>query len=384
MTCSTILCSWLHVVIFAILVVTIGLHVVTIAIMIIRWKFRPRSNSIAFSPPPISIIRPVSGLENFIEITLASSFNLNYPSYEIIFCIASDSDPAMPIVQRLIKEHPHVNAQLLIGNDRFSANPKLNNSFKGWTVAANDWIVLADSNVLMPRDYLLRLLGSWKSDTGLVCSPPAGSHPKGFWANVECSFLNEYQARWQYTADTIGIGFAQGKNMLWRREVLLGAGGFHVLGREPGEDAAFTKVMRAAALRIRLVDPPFAQPLGYRSAAQVWQRQVRWARIRRASFPFVFTLEIWTGVLLPLISGLWTAAWYELPLLPSAVAIATIWYGLEMLLARAAGWPVLFGYPFYAATRDLMLPVLWIQGWRERGFVWQGNTIRRTEWNQSR
>jgi ceramide glucosyltransferase len=91
-----------------------------------------------------------------------------------------------------------------------SNNPKLNNVLKGWRAASHDWIVLADSNVLMPRDYIERLFASWRADTGLVASPPIGSHPEGVWAELECAFLNTYQARWQYIADAFGFGFAHG------------------------------------------------------------------------------------------------------------------------------------------------------------------------------
>lgn len=100
--------------------------------------------------------------------------------------------------------------------------------------------------------------------------------PRGFWAELECAFLNTYQGRWQYAADTIGLGFAQGKTMLWRRERLERAGGIHALGAEIAEDAAATKVVRNAVRRVRLVDRPFGQPLGARTPAQVWTRQLRW------------------------------------------------------------------------------------------------------------
>src|SRR5213076_3364150 len=112
----------------------------------------------------------------------------------------------------LIAEHPAVRAKLLVGDERISANPKLNNCLKGWRAAAHDWIVMADSNVLMPRDYIERLIAAWRPDTGLVVSPPLGSRPDGFWAELECAFLNTYQLRWLYVADRIGIGFAQGKS----------------------------------------------------------------------------------------------------------------------------------------------------------------------------
>ena len=84
--------------------------------------------------------------------------------------------------------------------------------------------------------------------------------------------------RWQYAAAAVGFGFAQGKSMLYRRSQIEAAGGIRLLASEPAEDAATTKLVRAAGLRIRLVDAPFEQPLGYRSAAEVWSRQLRCGR----------------------------------------------------------------------------------------------------------
>jgi len=133
----------------------------------------------------VSIVRPVCGIENHGEETLRSGFLLDYPNYEIIFCAAAAHDPVVPVVQALIAEHPEVPAQLLIGNDAISDNPKLNNVRKGWRAAAHDWLIMADSNVLMPRDYVQRLLATWRADTGLVASPPIGSRPDGFAAELE-------------------------------------------------------------------------------------------------------------------------------------------------------------------------------------------------------
>ena len=183
----------------------------------------------------VSLVRPVCGLENHIEDTLRSAFDLDYPRYEIIFCAAAANDSALPLVRRLIADHPHVPARLLIGNDAISENPKLNNVCKGWSAAAYDRIVMADSNVLMPRDYIERLLAAWRADTGVVTSPPVGGRPQGFWAELECAFLNTYQVRWQYAAAALGFGFAQGKSMLYRRSQIEAAGGIRLLAAEPAE-----------------------------------------------------------------------------------------------------------------------------------------------------
>ena len=178
---------------------------------------------------------------------------------------------------------------------------------KGWRAAANDRIVMADSNVLMPRDYMQRLLATCRPDTGMVSAPPIGSHPRGFWAQMECVFLNTYQARWQYTADTIGLGFAQGKTLFYRRSDIEAAGGLRALAAEAAEDAASTKIMRASGKRVRLVDAPFEQPLGERERGDVWDRQVRWARLRRDSFRAFYCLEIASGAVLPLLAVVFIA-----------------------------------------------------------------------------
>ena len=89
--------------------------------------------------------------------------------------------------------NPGIPTRILTGDDRISANPKLNNCVKGWKAARHDWVILADSNVLMPKDYVAHLMAGWRKNTGVVCSTPIGSRPDGFWAEVECMFLNTHQ-----------------------------------------------------------------------------------------------------------------------------------------------------------------------------------------------
>jgi ceramide glucosyltransferase len=351
------------------------IQLTSIAIAIVRCRMPARSLEPPSHAPPISIVRPVCGIDNHVEVTLASTFTLDYPRYEILFCAASPRDPVVPLVRALIAAHPYVPAQLLIGDERIGANPKLNNVLKGWRAAENDLIVMADSNVLMPQDYLQRLLAAWRPDTGLVSAPPVGSHPRGFWAALECAFLNTYQARWQYVADTIGLGFAQGKTLFYRRAQIEAAGGLRALAAEAAEDAATTKLVRAAGHRVRLVDAPFEQPLGDRTRADVWNRQVRWARLRRDSFPAFYSLEVGSGVLLPLAAISFLAAATEASIPLAVGSFLALWYGAEMLLAAVAGWHLPLLYPVHAMLRDVLLPLLWLDGWRDRGFVWRGNAM---------
>ncbi len=354
-------------------------HIVSIIIMARRCRPRPAVRSepatVPAVVPPVSIVRPVCGLDNFLEETLCTSFELDYPRYELIFCVASTRDPAIAVVQQLIGAHPQADARLLVGDDRVSQNPKLNNCVKGWRAAKYDWIIMADSNVLMPPDYIRRLLAAWKPDTGLVCSPPIGCRPAGFWAGLECAFLNTYQVRAQYAADALGLGFAQGKTMLWRRAALEDAGGIGALGAEIAEDAASTKIVRAAGLRVRLTAPPFEQPLGRRRMMEVWRRQTRWARLRRSSFPLYFVPEIVGGAVFPLVAAGYAACAADVSVLGTVVPLALVWYGAEIALAKAAQWPLPPLYGLQALLRDLLLPVLWFDAWIGTDFVWRGHQM---------
>ncbi|SFV37142.1 ceramide glucosyltransferase [Hyphomicrobium facile] len=349
-------------------------HLVSIALALSRVT-SSRSRQRGLNVEPVSIIRPVCGLDHFDEMTLRSTFELPDSGYEVIFCAAREDDPAVPFVRKLIAKYPHVEARLLIGDDRPTSNPKLNNIVKGWAAARFPWIVLADNNVLMPENYLGDLFRSFEPGVGLVCSPPVGSHPIGFWAELECAFLNTYQARWQSAADTIGLGFAQGKSMLWRRDILDEAGGVEALGAEIAEDAAATKIVRAHGLRVRLVDRPFEQPLGPRSVKQVWARQVRWARLRRVTFPVFYAPEILSGSMLPIASGFAAASSVGLDPLTVLAGLLVVWYGAEALLARVAGWHLKWPSPLAWMLRDALLPLLWVEGWAGDTFVWRGNDM---------
>ena len=360
------------------------LNFTSMALMSRKCRARARTLPPPDNAPPVSIVRPLRGLEPFSEETLGATFDLDYPDYEILFCVQSPSDPVIPLVERLIAAHPEREARLLVGDDYVSANPKLNNCVKGWDAARHHHVILADSNALPPRDYIQTMLAAFRDNTAMSVSMPIGSRPKGFWAMVECAILNTFQARWQYGAEAIGVGFAQGKNMMWRREVLDRAGGIRALASEIAEDAASTKIIRAQGMNVRLVDMPFEQPLGQRSAREVYSRHVRWARLRRVTFPAHFAPEFMNGSFAPIVLGAYAAVQLDGGI--STVALVTTLivfslYGGEIWLARVCGLPLDWRTPFALIVRDLMLPVMFVDALLFDDFVWHGNemTVREAE-----
>ncbi len=352
-------------------------HLATLAIAWARCRpaaGMPAIGAIDGGPPPVSVVRPLCGVETFSARTLQASFALDYPTYELLFCVARDDDPVIPLVRAAIAAHRHVPARLLIGDDAIGINPKLNNMVKGWRAAAFPWIAFIDSNVLPPPDFIHRLVATWRADTGAVSAPPVGCWPDGFGAHLECAFLNTYEARWQYVVDTFGQGFAQGKTLFYAKADL-DRSSMMELAAEPAEDAATTKMVRRRGLRVRLA-PPSPQPLGARPLREVWGRQLRWARLRRATFPLEFLPEVLAGAFVPALAVAGAAGTSGWPVGGALPAYFAVWYGAELALAAGCRWPLDWRTPLALVTRDALMPVLWVGAFTGRSFTWHGTAIR--------
>jgi ceramide glucosyltransferase len=158
-------------------------------------------------------------------------------------------------------------------------------------------------------------------------------------------------------------------------------GGIRALASEIIEDAAATKLVRAQGLAVNVVDSPFEQPLGSRTAPDVWRRQARWARTRRKTFPFFYAPEIFAGAALPSIAAAYAAINFDVSVTATVFCVALAWYIPEILLTRSLKWHTSWRLPFLFLLRDLMLPILYIDAWCIDNFVWRGNemTVREEE-----
>ncbi|VTZ20953.1 Ceramide glucosyltransferase (fragment) [Methylocella tundrae] len=163
--------------------------------------------------------------------------------------------------------------------------------------------------------------------------------------------------------------------MLWRRDVMEAGGGIRALAAEIAEDAASTKLVRRQGLIVNLVDSPFEQPLGFRGLRDVWMRQVRWARMRRKTFPLFYAPEIFAGSALLLLVAAYAAYAVGGSIAAALIAVSLAWYVPEALLARSVGWHFSWRMPFMFILRDLMLPVIYVDAWFVDNFVWRGNEM---------
>jgi ceramide glucosyltransferase len=319
------------------------------------------------SSPKITLIRPHKGLEPHIEQAIERNFLINYENYELVFCVGDYNDPIIPIIQHKIAQFPHVKAQLLIGNDGFSNNPKLNNMKKGFLKAKGELIVFADSNLILDPQYLsLIALEFQNSKVGLVTAPPFAIGDDNFASQIECAFLNGYAARWQLLCSFFGSSFAQGKTLAFRRSVLEN-GGFEALANEPAEDAAATLLLKRLKLKIKMLTPLYPQYIGKRDYGFVWNRQLRWAKLRRASFPVLYFSEAFSTLIIPILACHYT------PL--SALTVFALWYLPEVIMMFSLRLKLKPQMIFSWVIRDIMILFVWVVGFFGHSIQWQGQKI---------
>lgn len=126
---------------------------------------------------PVTVIRPVKGIDPELESCLELSFLQNYPPLrlQILFCVFDAADPALPILRLLAAKYPHIDCQILIlapGSDYFGPNPKVNNLVKGFVHAKHDLLWIMDLNVWASRDVLVNSVAAITNNTN--CQAPLG------------------------------------------------------------------------------------------------------------------------------------------------------------------------------------------------------------------
>lgn len=349
-------------------------HIVSIAVVIVRFRSETPAPSTERERPLVTLIRPLRGLEPGLDRCLESTFHLTYRPLQLLFCVEDEEDRAVPLVRCLIDAHQGMDATLLIGRDDIGANPKVNNLAKGWQAARGEWVILSDSNALLPPDFVQSLRARLDPKAGLVSTAASVIDPIGLAAHTEAAFMNTYQSRWMLYGDALGIAFAQGRTVMLPKETLDAAGGISALAEEAADELAATLLVRHNGKRVRLARHALPQPVGKRPMRTVIRRQMRWAKLRRAGVPLVYATEFTSfPIVIFALAGTLSAAGY-LSLLWIGTAIAG-WYTLELLLARAANWPSSWRLIGGLVVRDFLLPLVWLAGWFGNSSSWRGRSV---------
>ena len=187
------------------LVALLAVATTLFALVSLFWVTRRRAGLPDWTPP-ITIYKPLKGLDEGLEENLRSFFHLDYPVYQLLFCVADGDDPAIPLVERLLAEFPEHDGRLIVGCPIFGLNPKVESLAAMERHRKHEIILISDSNVRVRPEYL-RETACYLADpgVGLVTNLFAGVGEQHSGAAIENLQLNGIIAGGVSAAAALGI-----------------------------------------------------------------------------------------------------------------------------------------------------------------------------------
>ena len=342
--------------------------------------FRKAPLSRPARPEGISILKPLKGFDRDTEANLESFFHLNYPEYELLFSVADARDPVIKIVERLRRRFPHVKAALFVKDSYVGPNPKINNLLVPYAAARYSSVLISDSNIRVPRDYLLALAADFEGRT-MICSVVSGIQAESFAGKLEEIFLSTFYSRPGVTSAAIGHPYMTGKSLLFRRDYLDRMGGLEILRNHLAEDMVIGEKFREQGLPTALARVPVTQVIGAPTLSQFWARHVRWGLIRKAHAPLAFVLEIFltNAFVAAAIGSLALEDFTGVPAIYLFSATLASWCAFDLSVMRSMGSRLTAATPALWMIREFLHIPLWLNIAATNSVMWKGRTwkIRR-------
>ncbi|KAG0226713.1 hypothetical protein BGX31_007192 [Mortierella sp. GBA43] len=258
------------------------------AIIISRTRYAGHKGSVSSrmskdEAPGVTIIRPLRGIDCNMYENLASSFQQDYPHFEIIFSVAQPNDPAIAVVRDLMKEFPDVDARLIIGEKNVGINPKINNMIQSYETAKYDIVWVLDSNVYVDPGCMGRSVDKMmKPGVGLVHHLPFGVRPQTLGSELELMFLDTVHAKMYLFINWTGLASCVvGKSNLYRRSDLDKVGGMAAFGQYMAEDNLVATAIFNMGYKHEMTSDLAYQSLGSMAPSDYFLRRARWTRIRK-------------------------------------------------------------------------------------------------------
>ena len=321
---------------------------------------------------PISILKPLAGLDLDLESNLRTFFEQDYPSFEILFAVRSESDPAVQVVSRLQREYSRIQSRLVITGEPPYPNAKVFSLECMMAAAGNDLLVMSDSDIRV-TPHLLRTAAAEFQDArlGVATCPYRAVPGASFWSRLEATGMNTDFWGGALVARMLeGMRFAVGPTIVARRRVLQAIGGFVRLKDYLAEDFVMGQFAADAGHGVILSSCVIEHHIGSATFAENIAHRLRWARSTRRSRPAGYIGQLFT-MPLPLaliVCGLSLEWWPVLPVAVAVRAVAAYMVSGRVLSARL-NWALL-------PIEDLMGFFFWVAGFFGNTISWRGRRYR--------
>ncbi len=364
---ATLIVGWL----FVALALAGSLYVLLSASVIGRFAAARLPSAPAL--PPVTLLKPLHfdqpGLEDDLDTFLAQ----DYPApIQIVFGVQSESDPAIPVVRHLMARHPGIDMALVVDARRYGSNAKICNLINMAEHAKYDTLVLSDSDIAVPRDYLAKVVGALlQPGVGAVTCPYTGRPGASAWSTLAAmgtsyEFLpNMVFGSWWGVADAcLGSTIALG------RATLDQAGGFEAFSNFLADDYEIGRAVRRRGLRVQVLPLAVSHRCSEETLADLFHHELRWSRTVRVLRPWSHLGTLITHPFALALAGLALLGAHWVPLatlLIAFVARLTLRNRVEKAFSAASGPAWLL------PVRDVLSIAVFMASFFGQKVAWRGN-----------
>lgn len=232
--------------------------------------------------PPVTILKPLCGVDVNTYENLASFCHQDYPQYQVIFSVREASDPSLPVVEQLILAFPDVDIELVVCDRTIGTNLKVSNLANAINKARHEVIVISDCDILVQPDYLQQIVQPLVNPQVGVVTCLYNSWAKGWLASFEALGITTRNHANVLAANKLeGMHFAFGSTIVIRQATLIQIGGFAALSDHLADDFHLGNLPAQAGYQVVLSSYIVEHQLATASLSEFFHRQSRWARCIR-------------------------------------------------------------------------------------------------------
>jgi ceramide glucosyltransferase len=321
--------------------------------------------------PPISILKPLAGVDDGLEENLRTIFEQKYPAFEILFAVRAANDPAITVVERLRAQYPGVPARLTVTGDPPYPNAKVYSLDRMLAASSFDLLVMSDSDIRVTPGMLLAIAAEFADPAvGLATCPYRAVPGPSLWSALEAVGLNTEFLSGVLVARMIeGMKFALGPTIAARRDVLSRIGGFDAVKDYLAEDFVMGKLAAERGAGVILSSYVIEHRIGTQGLAANLRHRLRWCRSTRRSRPWGYVGQVFINPL-PLALVLLAAKpeWWPVVAASLALRAAAGWATVEHVLrdrfTRRRWWLI--------PLQDLVQFLVWLGGFFGNTILWRG------------
>jgi ceramide glucosyltransferase len=330
----------------------------------------------AMQGAPVTVLKPLCGVEPLTELALESFFLIEYPDYQIVFGVQDPGDPVLDIVALLQARYPARDVRVVVDATLHGTNRKISNLINMMAAADHEILVMSDADIHVPPYFLHEVVGALaKPGVGLVTTLYTALAGTPHLATIMgANQINYNFLPGALLARRLGRRDCLGVTMAMTREMLARVGGLQAVANRLADDQVLGRLVLAAGFEVTLANVIPATTVPEKDFSALFTHELRWARTIRALVPVPYAASVlqislgWAFVAV-VASGGALAAWALFGAVLVSRYVAARLIDQELRLAKA-------GDAWLFVLRDFWTVLVYVVSFLGDSVDWRGQAMR--------